>query len=58
MAPAPELPTKKEKTLKLFSSNKLDQQPNPLKQGISRNHKQGTNPTASVNFQPMRQVNH
>jgi hypothetical protein len=51
------LPTKKEITLKLFSSNKLDQQLNPLKQGISRNHKPGENLMASVNFQPMRQVN-
>jgi hypothetical protein len=36
----------------------IDHLPNPLNQGIFHNHKQGTNPKASVNFQPMRQAKH
>jgi len=35
----------------------IDHQPNLLKQGISRNHKQGRNLTASVNFQALGQAN-
>jgi hypothetical protein len=56
--PTPELPTKKEKTLKLFSSNSIDNPPNPLKQGIPRNHKPEANLAAIVNFQALGQANH
>jgi hypothetical protein len=55
---AEELPTKKKITLKLFSSNSIDKLSNPLKQGISLNHKRETNPKAKGNFQPMGQANH
>jgi len=37
------LPTKNANNLKLFLSNSVDSLRNPLKQGISRNHKQGKN---------------
>jgi hypothetical protein len=43
--------------LKINYANIIDKPLNPLKQSVSRNHKQGTNLMASVNFQPMRQVN-
>jgi hypothetical protein len=51
------LPAKKEITLKLFLSNIIDKLQNPLKQGISRNHKQGRNFMASVNFRALGKVN-
>jgi hypothetical protein len=44
--------------LKINSSNSIDKPSNPLKQGISHNHKQGANPKASVNFQALGQANH
>jgi hypothetical protein len=50
MAPAPELPTKKGKTLKLFSSNVVDKLSNPLNSSVSLNHKQGENLTTKGNF--------
>jgi hypothetical protein len=34
----------------------IDHQPNPLKQGISRNLEQGKNLEASVNFQALGQA--
>jgi hypothetical protein len=43
---------------KLFLSNIIDKPLNPLKQGISHNHKLGRNPKAKGNFQPMRQAKH
>jgi hypothetical protein len=43
--------------LEINYANIIDNSPNPLKQGVSRNHKQGRNLTANVNFQPTRQVN-
>jgi hypothetical protein len=43
--------------LKLFSSNSIDKPRNPLFPSVSLNHKQEANLMASVNFQPMGQVN-
>jgi hypothetical protein len=55
---AERLPTKFANISKINLSNSVDSLRNPLKQGVSLNHKQGTNLAASVNFQPMRQPNH
>jgi hypothetical protein len=52
------LPAKKEKTLKLFSSNSIDKPRNPSKQGIPHNHKQEENLKAKGNFQALGQANH
>jgi hypothetical protein len=54
---AERLPAKFANISKINYANIVDQPPNPLKQGISLNHKQGTNPKASVNFQPLGQPN-
>jgi hypothetical protein len=43
--------------LKLFSSNIVDKPLNHLKQGVSLNRKQGTNPKANVNFQALGKAN-
>jgi hypothetical protein len=51
------LPTKKKITLKLFSSNKLDQQTNPLNSRVSLNHKPETNLMAKGNFQALGKPN-
>jgi hypothetical protein len=45
------------KYISLIQRNKLDHQLNPLNSSVSLNHKQGANLKASVNFQPMGQVN-
>jgi hypothetical protein len=41
------LPAKFANISKINYANIVDQPPNPLKQGISHNHKQGTNPKAT-----------
>jgi hypothetical protein len=43
--------------LKINHANIIDQQPNPLKQGISRNHRQEENLKAKGNFQALGQAN-
>jgi hypothetical protein len=48
---------KTDNNLKINYNFMLAKPTNPLFPSISRNHKQGTNLMASVNFQPMRQVN-
>jgi hypothetical protein len=42
--------------VKLFSSNIIDKLRNPLKQGISHNHKPGENLMAKGNFQALGQA--
>jgi len=55
---AERLPIKFANISKINLSNSVDSLPNPLFPSVSLNHKQGTNPTASVNFQPLGQPNH
>jgi hypothetical protein len=50
------LPIKNANNLKINLPNSVDSLPNPLNSSVSLNHKQGTNFTASVNFQALGQA--
>jgi hypothetical protein len=52
------LPIKNANNLKINYANIIDKPSNPLKQGISSNHKPGENLTASINFQALGQAKH
>jgi hypothetical protein len=52
---AERLPIKNANNLKIYFNFMLANPRNPLFPRVSLNHKQGTNFTASVNFQPMGQ---